>query len=177
MVSVCLKPLEPNNKDDQLFTYDIIEYRWRNADIVNIKYKTGAVKPTFEQHVEYLKSSKYKHLYKIFLGEIPIGMFYHDINSTSGTFIPPSLLKKAMKFYRSRGEDIVINKENSVALQVYILFYKLHPEITTHYAVVNPNNKLSLQALLNHGYELVEYVLVQETVDGERVKTSRIDKK
>jgi hypothetical protein len=91
--------------------------------------------------------------------------------------VPPSLLKKAIKFYRSCGKNIVINKENSIALQVYILFYKLHPEITTHYAVVNPNNKLSLQALLDHGYELVGYVLAQETVEGERVKTSRIDKK
>jgi len=173
MVTVCLKPLEPDNRNDQLFAYDIIEYRWRNADIVNVKHKTGTAKPTFEQHVNHLKSSKYKHLYKIFLGEILIGMFYHDINSTSGTFIPPYLLKKAIKFYRSLGEDIYINKENSIALQVYILFYKLHPEITTHYAKVNPNNKLSLQALLNHGYELIEYVLVQETVNGDRVKTGR----
>jgi len=177
MIEVGLVKLDVFDIKDQLLTYDIIEYRWKNADIVNIKYKTSAVKPTFEQHVKHLKSSKYKHLYKILLGEIPIGMFYHDINSTSGTFVPPSLLKKAIKFYRSCGKNIVINKENSIALQVYILFYKLHPEITTHYAVVNPNNKLSLQALLDHGYELVGYVLAQETVEGERVKTSRIDKK
>jgi len=164
MAQVSLKKLDVNNIDDQQFTYDIIKYRWSNASIINIKHKTQEIMPTFNEHIGVLLSGKYKQLYKIFLGEFLIGMIFIDKNNVNGTFLLPPLLKKAFKELKKRNEPFDIK---TITPQIHIQLFKNHPDVKVHFATVNPNNTLSMRALLDNGYEHIETVLAIKTENGE----------
>jgi len=164
MAKISLKKLKINDPADQKFTYDIIRYRWDNASIINIKYKTQERIPTFEEHIKILLSDRYKQLYKIFLGEFLIGMIYIDKNDVNGTFLLPPLLKTAFKELKKRKDDFDIR---TITPQIHIQLFKNHPDVSVHFATVNPNNILSLRALLDNGYEHIETVLAIKTENGE----------
>ena len=164
MANVSLKTIDIRDSADQLFTYEVIKYRWQNASTVNIKYKTQEHMPSFEDHVNTLLSDRYKQIYKIFLAEFLIGMIYIDKNNVNGTFLLPSLLKRAFKELRKRNESFDIR---SITPQTHIQLFKNHPDVTVHFATVNPTNLLSLRALVENGYEHIETVLAIKTEDGE----------
>lgn len=164
MANVSLKKLDINNSADQLFTYDVIKYRWENASLINIKHKTQEQVPTFDEHLKALSSDRYKQIYKIFLAEFLIGMIYIDKNNVNGTFLLPPLLKKAFKELKKRNENFDIK---SITPQTHIQLFKNHPDVTVHFATVNPNNILSLRALIENGYEHIETVLAIKTENGE----------
>lgn len=167
MAQISLHELNVNDPLDQQFTYDIIKYRWSNADIINIKYKTKEDVPTFEEHVSVLRSAKYKKLYKIFLGEFPLGMIYIDANNVNGTFLLPWLVKQAFKELRKRNETFDIR---TITPQTHIQLFRKHPDVKIHYATVNPKNTLSLRAMIDNGYEHIESVLAIKTEDGEVIQ-------
>jgi hypothetical protein len=164
MANVSLKKLDTSDSADQLFTYEVIKYRWENASTVNIKYKTQEHIPSYDEHLKVLLSDRYKQIYKIFLAEFPIGMIYIDKNNVNGTFMLPSLLKKAFKELRKRNESFDIR---SITPQTHIQLFKNHPDVTVHFATVNPTNVLSLRALTENGYEHIETVLAIKTESGE----------
>jgi hypothetical protein len=164
MANVSLKKLDINDSADQLFTYDVIKYRWENASLINIKHKTQKQVPTFDEHLKVLLSDRYKQIYKIFLAEFLIGMIYIDKNNVNGTFLLPPLLKKAFKELKKRNENFDIK---SITPQTHIQLFKNHPDVTVHFATVNPNNILSLRALIENGYEHIETVLAIKTENGE----------
>lgn len=164
MAHVSLQELNVDDLSDQQFTYDIIKYRWNNADIINIKYKTKTIMPTFDEHVQALKSPRYKKLYKIFLGEFPLGMIYIDANNVNGTFLLPWLVKHAFRELRKRNERFDIR---AITPQTHIQLFRKHPDVNVHYATVNPKNMLSVRAMLDNGYEHIESVLAIKTENGE----------
>lgn len=164
MADVSLKKIDISDSADQLFTYEVIKYRWENAHTVNIKYKTQEHIPSFDDHLKVLFSERYKQIYKIFLAEFLIGMIYIDKNDVNGTFLLPYLLKKAFRELKKRNEPFDIR---SITPQTHIQLFKNHPDVTVHFATVNPNNVLSLRALIENGYEHIETVLAMKTEDGE----------
>ncbi len=164
MINVFLNKINIYNEEDQKFLYDILLFRWKNKDIINIKYKVSEKLPTFQEHVDLLKSGKYKVFYKIIANDIPIGTVFIDKNDVNGTFIIPSLLRKVFKKYKGCTMNI-----EGMPLSSYIhkQLFALHPEIEIHYASVNPKNKLSLNNLIDNGYEFIECILAMKTINGK----------
>jgi hypothetical protein len=156
---VTLLKLNTFKTEDQEFLYEVLKFRWSKANI-NIKYKHSEQLPSFEEHVKYINSGKFKKFYKIHLHEFPIGMIYIDVNNINGTFLLPDLLKKAIK-----NVDMSDIKDTLTA-KIHSALFKDNPEVELHYATVNPNNTLSLKALLENGYEIVEHTLVFKTKNG-----------
>lgn len=161
---ITLKQVDLENANDQIFLYDIIKFRWRHKDVVNIKYKTSNIIPSFEDHIKNLKSGKYKGIYKIYLYENLIGMIYIDVNNFNGTFLLPDLIKKAIKDLKQK--NIKIDKDE-ITPQIHIELFKKHKDVEIHYASINPENKLSFQSLLKNGYEPIELILSITTKDGK----------
>ena len=164
MAQISLKKIDPHSLDDQKFTYEIVKYRWSNANIVNIKYKSREEMPSFEEHINVLASKKYKQLYKIFLGEFALGMIYIDVNNVNGTFLVPSFVKTAFKELKKRNEYFDIRQ---ITPQTHILLFRAHPDVNVHYATANPGNTLSIKAMLDNGYEHIESVFAMKTENGE----------
>jgi hypothetical protein len=160
---ITLKEINLKDIEDQKFLYDIIKFRWKHRDFINIKYKTPDNMPTFEDHVKYLNSGKYKGIYRIHLYEHSIGMIYIDINNFNGTFLLPNLLKKALKDLKQK--NIKINKDE-IASKSHIELFKRHKDVEIHYASINPKNKLSYESLLRNGYESVELIMTITTKNG-----------
>lgn len=156
---VTLSRLDTLKKEDQEFLYEVLKFRFSNP-IVNIKYKHSEELPSFEEHVKYINSGKIKKFYKIILQDYLIGMIYIDINNVSGTFILPDLLKKAVRNVKT--SEI----KKTLSAKIHIALFKDNPEVEFHYANVNPDNKLSMNALLENGYEIVEHVLVFRLKNG-----------
>lgn len=164
MSFVTLQEADTKQIEDQLFLYEVLKFRWANADTINIKYKHAQTElPTFEQHVRHINSDKYKKIYMVVIGDIRIGMVYIDKHDVNGTFVVPKFLKQALKVYKK----IERVDEKPISAMIHIELFKRHPEITLHYATVNPNNKQSLSSLLENGYEIVELVLAIKTKEGE----------
>ena len=161
---ITLKEVDLEHIKDQNFLYDIIKFRWKYKDIVNIKYKTSKDIPSFEEHIKNLKSGKYKGIYKIYLYENLIGMIYIDINNFNGTFLLPDLIKKAL--INLKQKNIKINKDD-ITPQIHIELFKKHKDVEVHYASINPENKLSYQSLLKNGYEPIELTLSITTKNGQ----------
>jgi hypothetical protein len=154
-----------NNTEDQNFLYDIIKFRWKYHDIINIPIRTSKKMPTFEEHLKFLKSNKYKFIYKIHLFDNLIGMFYLDQDYITGIFILPTLLKKAIKKIGNKN----IIKYDTLAAMVYLEAARLHPEVEVCYAKINPKNKLSLNSLLNVGLEPIEMTFCLKTKNGKPI--------
>jgi len=156
---ITLVKLDTSDKEDQKFLYEILKFRW-SKPYINIKYKHSNQLPSFEDHVKYINSGKFKKFYKIYLQEYPIGMIYIDINNVNGTFLLPHLLKKAIQNVDIR--DV----KDTLTARIHSALFKDNPEVELHYATVNPNNTASLSALLENGYEMVEYTLAFKTKNG-----------
>lgn len=164
MSFITLQEANTNNAEDQLFLYEVLKFRWGNANTINIKYKHIQTElPTFEQHILHINSNKYKKIYIITIEDVRIGMVYIDKDNINGTFIVPKFLKQAIKLH-----SIDKSEENkSLSAMIHIELFKKHPEVTLHYATVNPNNKHSLNSLLDNGYEITEIILAIQTKDGK----------
>lgn len=164
MSFVTLQEADTKQIEDQLFLYEVLKFRWANADTINIKYKHAQTElPTFEQHVQHINSDKYKKIYIVIIGNVRIGMVYIDKQDINGTFVVPKFLKQALKVCK-KVERI---NEKPLSAMIHTELFRKHPEITLHYATVNPNNKHSLNSLLENGYEIVEIVLAMKTKGGE----------
>lgn len=157
---ITLELIDISSKEDQHFLYSIVEFRWKHKEIINIKHKTPETKPTFEEHINNLKSDKYKAIYKIKLLNNLIGSIYIDKNNFNGTFLLPNLIKKCFKDLKQKNIEI---DKTLITPQIHMELFKKHKEVNLHYASVNPNNQLSLKALIDNGYEPVELVLVMTT--------------
>ena len=168
MVMLDLHKIDPTNFDDQMYMYDILKFRWSRGDTINVKHKCPVSLPSFDEHVRYLTSDKFKVIYRVVLGEISIGTIYIDKLDVNGTVVLPSELKKALKRYR--GQEKEIDNVPQISLLIHMKLYALHPEIETHYASVNPNNTLSMNALLDNGYEHIESILAMKTKNGKMIQ-------
>jgi hypothetical protein len=169
MVKISLSKLEPYVLEDQLFLYDVLKYRWTIFDTVHPKYQTDPVLPSFEQHVNHINSDKHKIFYKINYGDIPIGSVSLNFKDESSTFVIPSELKKALKKYKNEKRE---HEEFQISAVIHMLMCEKHPEIEVFYARANPNNKLSVRALLENGYEHIESLFALKTNNGK----SKLDK-
>jgi hypothetical protein len=167
MVLINLVPVDPQNKEHVDFLYEIIQYRWKNHDIVNIVYRTDRITPTYEEHEAALKSSRYKHHYIIRLGDINIGSTYIDNEDTYGMFFLPKDVKKALKTYGKTTE--LETRPEPMSVVAFKCLIALHPEITLYYATVNPKNTLSRNVMVKGGHEEVEVILTQKTINGKLV--------
>jgi hypothetical protein len=165
MNDITLTEVNTLDVNDQTFLYDVLKFRWSKADIINIKYKHSPSLPSFEEHVEYLNSGKYKQIYKVLYKNIPIGMVYIDNSNVNGTFIVPALLKAALK-----KAGPLENKKVGLSAAIHMELYKKHPDIELHYATVNPKNVLSLSNLIEYGYEEIEIILAIKTKNGKIVQ-------
>ena len=164
MINVSLEIIDTNKKDDQNFLYEILKFRWNNADIINTKYKTSKNLPTFEEHIKFITSGKIKAFYRAKLGDCVIGMIAIDRENVNSTFIMPNLLKKALKIYKNEEKEI---DHTSLALLMHKRLFEKHPEVNIHFARVNPKNIQSLRSLLKHGYEEIEVILAMKTKKGK----------
>ena len=164
MIDVSLKEINLADIEQQLFLYDILKFRWKSKDTINIKHKCQEKLPSFQEHQHLILSGKYKVFYKIMANDLPIGTVFIDKNDINGTFIVPELLKNAFKKYKGQKLNI---QDKPLSAYVHIALFKLHPEIKIHYASVNPKNKLSIKSLTDNGYELIECILAIKTVDGK----------
>jgi hypothetical protein len=162
--TIKLIPADIKNKEDIDFLYEIVKMRWKYKDIINIKYKTKDNIPSYEEHIQFLNSNNYKKIYKVYFYNFLIGMIYIDYKNFNGTFLMPNLLKNAIKNLKNK--NIKFDKDD-ITPQIHIELFKKHPEVTVHYASINPKNKLSLDALLKNGYEQVEIILAFTTENGE----------
>ena len=160
-----LKEIDPTNIEDQNFLYDILKYRWRNKDVINIKNKTPEERPTFEQHVKNINSNNYKKIYRINFNELTIGSIYTDKNNYTGTFLLPSLIKIAIKKYGKEN----FNAEK-IGIKAHTLMYEDLPEINVFYHCINPKNTLSLKGASRIGWELTELVFSCKTQNGKYIK-------
>jgi hypothetical protein len=163
MINVFLNKLNLKNIDDQTFLYEILKFRWKHKKTINIKYKVSNEIPSFDDHVKNLLSGKYKVFYKILANEIPIGVVFIDNNDVNGTFVIPEFLKKAFKTYKGQKLNI---QDKTLSAYIHIELFKLHPEIKVHFASVNPNNTMSVNALIENGYEHIESILAIRTENG-----------
>jgi len=161
MKTINLEEINVLNLNDQVFLYDILKYRWSNQFINLYDEKI----PSFEEHVNYLCSGKYKKHYKVKLGDIIIGSVYIDCNNTWGIFILPSLLKIALKKYKKENTELYNNKQHLSYLVLKNLV-KLNPNITSFYAKVNSKNTLSLNALLNAGFTPKTIIFETKSLNG-----------
>jgi hypothetical protein len=162
MISPILKLIDPDNLEDQNLTYDVIKYRWSKPDIINIKYVTRDEIPSFEEHVKNLKSPSYKKIYKILLNEVFIGVIYLKKDDNIGTFVLPSLLKKALKTFNKKEME-----PHPLSAMIHREVFKDNPDVEVFFAKVNPENMLSVNALMEHGYEPIEITLAIKTKDGK----------
>jgi len=172
MIKISLIKIDLENIEDQKFLYEILKFRYSKSNIINVKYKCSSNLPSFEDHVKYITSGKYKIFYKINFGDITIGSVYVDKRDINGTIIIPSKLKKALKKYKDK--DLEISKMPISAL-IHFNLFKLHPEIETHYASVNPNNILSINALIQNGYEHIESIFSMKTKNGKALQGKWVD--
>lgn len=162
MVKTSLVKLDPAKYDDQVYTYNTLKFRWSKTDLIHVKYKAPENLPTFEEHVKAIQSSKYKAIYKIMLGDLPVGQIHLDNANFTGTFYIPSLFKKALKYYKSK--NIKINNLD-LTPKIFYDLAKLHPEVDVFYASANPNNTLSVNALQKYGYEPIETIFAMKVKD------------
>jgi hypothetical protein len=151
----------------ETFLYDVLKYRWSIYDRVHIKNKCRVDFPSFEEHIKNINSDEYKVFYKAFFGELEIGLIYLNKKDEDSTFILPNLLKKALKKYKNQKKETDFMPLGAL---IHKRFFENLPEIKTHYARVNPENKLSLRTLLDNGYEIVEYVLAIKTENGKVIQ-------
>lgn len=161
---ISLFEINPFDFEDQKFLYDIVKYRWKYKDFINIKYKTSDNTPSFEEHCKNIQSDKYKKIYRIKLLDISIGMIYIDKNNFNGTFLLPSLLKTAFKELKNK--NIEFDKD-LITPQTHLQLLKKHKDVEVHYASINPKNKLSYDGLIKNGYEPVEIILAITAKNGE----------
>ncbi len=150
---VILKPIDIFCQEDQAFLYDVILYRWKHHDIVNITHKTPHEPPTYEQHVKYLKNNVYKGIYRICLEDLTVGTVYIDNNNVFSIFILPHLLKNALKKKTFKRND----KKKITTMIVHQLM-KLNSDVKTFYVGINPKNSASLKAAEAVNCDPVEYV-------------------
>ena len=164
MVEIGLIKLNVFDAKDQTLSYDVLLYRWQNIATQQIRYRTCINVPTFDEHIKNIQSDNYKQIYKLTIGELPVGTMHIDKKDMVGIFFLPCLLKRAIRHYRSKNIAVDIDYISS---QAFISLYKLHPEITLYYTSVSPRNLLSINALNRHGFELNELIFAMKTKDGK----------
>jgi len=164
MARIHLVRLDPTKTADINLTYDILLYRFLNVDKQQIRYRSRKNAPTLQEHIKHLISNDYKGYYKLMLEKKPVGTIHINNEDMVGIFFLPSLLKKAIRECRQNNIDVEVDYISS---QAFIELYKLHPDITVYYCSVNPKNKLSINALVRHGFELNELIYTMKTSNGK----------
>jgi len=159
MIAASLVLLDPKKIEDQIYTYDTLKFRWSKTDLIHIKYKAPKEMPSFEEHVKYINSGKYKAIYKIMLENFPVGQIHLDNTNFTGTFLIPSLLKTAIKYFKSK--NIFINHLD-LTPKLFLDLAKRHTDVEVFYASVNPNSTLSVNALSKYGYEPIETIFAMK---------------
>jgi len=167
MIKISLQEISSSILDNQLFLYDILKYRWSISNTVNINEKCRSDLPSFEEHIKTINSDEYKKFFKIKFGDIDIGLILLKKNNENATFISPNLLKNALKKYKNEKKETDFIQ---LCALVHLRFGEMLPEVETHYARVNPQNKLSLKNLLENGYEIIEYVLALKAKNGKPIQ-------
>lgn len=166
MININLKEVELYNHDDLFFLYEVIKYRWKHHDIINITYRTDNKMPSYDDHVRFLNNNYYLKNYIIKLGDIYIGSCYIDNNHVYGLFILPTYLKKALKLYGKDNTELKTRPE-PISVIAFKKMIELNPHITTFYAKVNPKNTLSRRVMIDGGHEELEIILKQKTKNGK----------
>lgn len=152
-MQIRLEEIDENCPEDQLFLYDILKYRWLKSETINIEYKAPSSLPSFESHKQFLQKKPYKKFYKIFLCDILIGSSYVDYNNVYGTFLLPTLIKKALK-----SNPRTTKKTSSLTTLIAHEVMKNNLDIVNFYAGINSKNTLSENAAKELNGELVEVV-------------------
>jgi len=136
-----LQEVDVSVKSDQQFLYDIVLFRWRHKDIINMPHRSPTAPPTFTEHVVYLQKNIYKKIYRINLHKDTIGTIYLDNNSVFSVFILPQWLKAALKKHKQVNRD-----SKRISVIIFELLMKLHKDIKTFYFGVNAKNSACLNA-------------------------------
>lgn len=168
MININLKHVDINDNDDLLFLYEVIKYRWKYHNVINIEYRTNKKIPSFEEHVQFLNKNNYYKNYIIKFGDIYIGSCYIDHNHVYGLFIIPKFLKKALCEYKDHDIEVK-NRPEPISVIAFKKMIELNPHITTFYAKVNPKNTLSRRVMIDVGHEELEIILKQKTINGKLV--------
>ena len=161
MDDVNLLDINLNDENDQLFLYDILKFRWLNKEKINIKYKSKEEIPSFEEHVNFLKSGYFKGIYKVLLFDEVIGSASIDKKNFHSIFYLPSLLKKAIRKYDIKKIN-KINKKYYISHKVEDIIHKKHPDVKIHFSSANPLNISSLKTMEDLGYKCIEIVFAKK---------------
>ena len=162
MITASLVLLDTTKLEDQVYTYETLKFRWSKDNLIHIKYKNPKSIPTFEEHLAYINSGKYKAIYKIMLGNFPVGQIHLDSSNFTGTIIMPSLLRIALKYFKTQNIDI---NPLDLTPKIFYDLYEKHKDVEVFYASVNPTNTLSMNALLKYGYEPIEIIYAMKNVN------------
>jgi hypothetical protein len=168
MILINLKEADLKENEDIIFLYEIIKYRWKYNDVINITHRTNTKLPSYEEHIYYLNNNNYLKHYIIYLGELKIGSCYIDKDHVYGLFILPFYLKKALKKYGIQNTELNIRPE-PISVIAFKKMIELNSNITTFYAKVNPKNILSRRVMIDGGHEEIEIILKQKTINGKLV--------
>jgi hypothetical protein len=147
-----IRALDVNNKYDIDFTYDLLQMRF-NLEYINIKKHDL---PSYNEHVENLKSGKYRYYYICSFEDIDIlTMYVINKGPELGAFIHPRNFYQGIKKYPDHMPDSAINtatpdipKSWQISAYHGKMFLnkilKAHPELlTTLESTVNYNNAWS----------------------------------
>ncbi len=127
--------------EDQKLLYDVILFRWKYHDVVNMSHRLPHTPPTYEEHIRYLSQKRYKNIYRVLLDKKTIGVVYFDKQDVFSIFLLPELLKKAMK-----GKKFERNNKKKITTMVVHKVMERHPDIPVFYVGINVKNTASLNA-------------------------------
>jgi len=146
-----LFPLDVNNEFHLKLTYSIHKerYRFKNININN------SICPTYQTHVDYLKTKPYYCFYVVSFGNIFFAMQYVTYNNVYAAYCKTSRLKRISKKYYS-----YLNNRSSIFCQrPFQMMLDLHPELVNLKAEVNIKNRISLSSAKNIGFKELYTVL------------------
>lgn len=163
--NIKLYPIDANLEEDIMLTYRVLEERYKSP-VINIKHRIFPKLPTLNQHKAVLKSTKYKAYYKILLFGVAIGVIYVDTHNILGLFFLNVEIKKVFKEQKIKK----LSRLYSLCEYVCREMFKLHPDITVHYALINPKNSFSRLGLQRGGFEEIGILYAIETKNGFPIK-------
>ena len=137
--------LKTISKSDYRFLYNLLKER---DSKVNISHKKM---PTYDEHVNFVKSKPYSKWYIIFKSEQKVGSIYLTKNNEIGIFL-------SKKFQVKNIGKFALNE-----------LMKKNP-CKRFLANVNPKNKISNVFFKNNDFKLIQYTLRLEGKKDEKLK-------
>jgi hypothetical protein len=155
-----LLPLDPSNQEHIDFTYDLLKTRFKH-DFINIDHVTL---PSIEQHINTIKSDRFKHYYIINYDRLPIGIIYIITkNHELGVFIHGKTSVTAYRKNRQHINALIANYQSGdtqykkvvlyYVLTAFNLLKQLHPDLKGITARANPINSISNTTLSFIGFK------------------------